>query len=136
MTFKSFDVSAKVKCFGGFLDWLFCNSNFKHCKSYKVDSFLNHFFVYSNFKELSLVVIWSFSLSVVGNSGVAALEGSKSIKIRQCIEILAIVDEWPLFRGAAIEEFHCTIILGVTKTVFCQKWKKLCGELFFMKYAR
>ncbi len=38
----------------------------------------------------------------------AALEGSKTIKIRQCNENLAIVDEWPLFRGAVIEEFHCT----------------------------
>ncbi len=37
----------------------------------------------------------------------ATLEGSKSIKIRQCNENLAVVDEWPLFRGAVIEEFHC-----------------------------
>ncbi len=37
----------------------------------------------------------------------AALEGSKSIKIRQCNENLAIVDEWPLFRGAVIQGFHC-----------------------------
>ncbi len=36
-----------------------------------------------------------------------ALDGSKSIKIRQCNENLAIVDEWPLFRGVVIEEFHC-----------------------------
>ncbi len=39
----------------------------------------------------------------------ATLEGSKSIKIRQCNENLAVVDEWPLVREAVIEEFHCSI---------------------------
>ncbi len=37
----------------------------------------------------------------------AALQGSKSIKICQCSQKLADVDEWPLFRWAVIEEFHC-----------------------------
>ncbi len=37
----------------------------------------------------------------------AALEGSKSIEIRQCNENLAVVDESPLFRGAVIQGFHC-----------------------------
>ncbi len=50
----------------------------------KKTAFSVSFFVYLNFKELLLAIIWSFLLSVVGNSGVAALEGSKSIKIRQC----------------------------------------------------
>ncbi len=36
----------------------------------------------------------------------ASHEGSKSIKIRQCNENLTVVDEWSLFRGAIIEEFH------------------------------
>ncbi len=63
-----------------------------------------------NLKKLLLVVIWSISLSVVGNSGVATLEGSKSIKICQCNENLAVVDECLLFRGAIIEEFHCTYV--------------------------
>ncbi len=73
----------------------------------KKTAFSAGFFVYLNFKELLLAVIWSFLLSVVGNSGVAALEGSKSIKICQCNENLAIVDERPLFRGAVIQGFHC-----------------------------
>ncbi len=38
------------------------------------------------------------------------LEGSKSIKIRQCNDNLAVVDEWPLFSGAVIEGFHCMSI--------------------------
>ncbi len=45
----------------------------------------------------------------------AALEGSKSIKIRQCNENLALVDEWPLFRGTVIEEFHCIIFHLIRK---------------------
>ncbi len=71
----------------------------------KWTAFSAGFFVILNIKELA--AIWSFSLFVVGNSGVAALEGSKSVEIRQCNENLAVVDEWPLFRGAVIEEFHC-----------------------------
>ncbi len=59
-----------------------------------------------------MAVIWLFLLSIVGNSGVAALEGSKSIKIRQCNDNLAVVDQWPLFRGAVIEEFHCSSFKG------------------------
>ncbi len=92
--------------FGSFFGRLFCNGNFKHRKSYKVDNFVG-FLVFLNFRELLLAVIWSFLLSVVGNSGVVTLQGSKSIKIRQCNENSAIVDEWPLFRGAVIEGFHC-----------------------------
>ncbi len=109
MTFKSFDVGAKVaRChksevFGGF--FVMATSNIANRTKYT--AFSVGFFVYLNFKELLLAVIWSFLMSVFGNSGVTVREGSKSIKIRQCNENLAIVDEWPLFRGAVIEEFHC-----------------------------
>ncbi len=50
MTFKSFDVDAKAVCchksevLAVFSARFFCNGNFKHCKSYKVDSFLYRFF--------------------------------------------------------------------------------------------
>ncbi len=81
--------------------------NIEHNKVMRSTAFSTIFLVYLNFKELSLAVICLFSLSVVGNSGVAAFEGSKSIKIHQCNENLAVVDEWPLFRGAVIQGFHC-----------------------------
>ncbi len=68
-------------------------------------AFSTIFLVYLNFKELSLVAICLFSLSIVGNSGVAALEGNKSIKIHQCNENLAVVEKWPLFMGPLLRSF-------------------------------
>ncbi len=38
----------------------------------------------------------------------ATFDGSASVKICQCNENLAVVDERLLFRGAVTEEFHCT----------------------------
>ncbi len=51
ITFKLFHVGAKVvrchkRSFGGFVGRLFCNINFKHCKSYEVGSFLGRLFLF------------------------------------------------------------------------------------------
>ncbi len=61
----------------------------------------------------------------------AAPDGSKSIKILQCNENLAVVDEWPLFRGAVIEEFHCITpfieyVFNVTIKIIFYRSKIVC----------
>ncbi len=119
MTFKSFDVGSKAgRCHKSevlvaFTAGFFVMATSNTSNRTQQTAFSAGFFVILNFKELLLAVIWSFSLSVVGNSWVAAFEGSKSIKICQCNENLAVVDEWPLFRGAIIQEFHCIKSQGV-----------------------
>ncbi len=125
MTFKSFHVGEKavlchkIEVLAAFTAGFFIMATSNIANRTKQTAFAVSFFVYLNFKELLLAIIWSFLLSVVGNSGVAALEGSKSIKIRQCNENLAVVDEWPLFRGAVIQWFHCTLITLLGRRSSC-----------------
>ncbi len=88
----------------------FFNGNFKHCKLYKVDSFLGWFFFFSFLLKTCYWPLFEhFRCPLLEIQGWPPLRvGSKSIKIRQCNENLDVVDEWPLFRGAVIEEFQCT----------------------------
>ncbi len=67
---------------------------------YKVDSFHGRLFCYF---KLQRIVTGHYLV-------IFAIRCWKFRGGRPCNENLAVVDEWPLFSGAVIEEFHCVYI--------------------------